>query len=128
MAFRPSLKRTSLGVTPDYAFLASEHASTIRSGITLDASLVGADANGDKILPAGCVLGKVTTGGKYGAYDDAESDGREDAVGFLMEEVNLKDGDLIVTLLTHGSVITARTSGLDANAKTDLAGRFFWFE
>ena len=128
MAFSPGIKTEDLGVTPDYAFLASEHAMTIRAGITLDSTTVGADANGDKILVAGTVVGKITVGGKYGAYDDAAGDGRETAVGFIMEEVNLKDGDVTTTLLTHGSVIVARVSGLDANARTDMGERFFWFE
>lgn len=128
MAFKPGLRRESLGVSPDYAFLASEHYATIRSGVTFDSSIPGADADGNKILMAGTVVGKVTATGKYGAYDNGAIDGRETAVGFLMEEINLKDGDVTAPIMTHGSVIVARTSGLDAAARTDLAGRFFFVE
>ncbi len=128
MGFTPGLRTESLGVGPEYSFLASAHYTLFRAGITLDAALVGADADLDKILLAGTVIGKVTSGGKYGAYDNTESDGREVAVGFLMETVNLKDGDVIAAAIHHGSVIVPRTSGLDASGRVDLAGHFFFVE
>jgi len=101
---------------------------SIRSGITLDASTAVEDGEGLKVWPAGMVLAKISANDKYSFYDDGASDGTEVAIGFLMEEINLGDGDLTVSLLTHGSVIVARLSGLDAAARADLAGRFFWFE
>lgn len=36
---------------------------------------------------AGTVLGQLSADGKYVQYDDAETDGREDAAGVLYEEV-----------------------------------------
>ena len=128
MAFSPGLKTTSLDVNPDYAFLASEHMMHIRAGITLDSTVPGADANGDKILLAGTAVGKITSSGKYAAYSDIATDGTETFVGFILEEVNMKDGDMIVGMLTHGSVIVARTSGLDTSGRADAGGRFFWYE
>lgn len=126
MAFRPQLRSSSLGVGPTFSFLASEHGMFKRQGITLDASTVGADADGNKFLEAGTVLGEITATGLYGAYDNGASDGREVAKGFLLETVNLKDGNAITGMLIHGSVIEARVSGLDANGKTDLAGAFIF--
>lgn len=128
MGFTPGLRRESLGVSPDYSFLASEHVEVKRAGVTLDASLVGVDADGNKLLLAGTVLGKVTANEKYGAYSNVAIDGREAAHGFLMETVNLKDGDVIASMLVHGAVIVPRTSGLDASGREDLAGRFFYVE
>jgi len=128
MAFKPGLKTTSLGVNADLAFLASEHMIQLRAGITLDSSVPGVDANGDKLYAAGFAIGKITASGKYAAYDDGASDGTEDFKGFLLEDVNMKDGDVLTGLITHGSVIVARTSGLDAAARVDAAGSFTYFE
>lgn len=66
--FTPGLRTISDGVTAEASFLASEHQMVKRSGITLAAALVSADGNGDKIVKAGTVLGKVTATGKYGPY------------------------------------------------------------
>jgi len=66
--FTPALVTVSDGVTAEAAFLASEHAMVKRSGITLGSSLVSADGDGNKIVKAGQILGKVTATGKYGPY------------------------------------------------------------
>lgn len=128
MGFKPGLKTTSLGVGPEFSFLASEHTMVVRAGVTLDSTKVGADADGNKILVAGTVLGKITATGKFAAYASGGAGGLADAVGFLMHTTNLKDGDVIASMLEHGSVIVPRTSGLDAGARTDMAGRFFYVE
>ncbi len=122
--FTPGLKTTSQGVTGEAAFLASEHKMAKRGGITVDASTVGADANGDKVLHAGTVMAKVDSTGKYRAYSNAlAADAGGAASGFLLESINLRDGDVICGLLIHGSVLVSRVSGLDSDARTDLAGR-----
>lgn len=122
--FRPRLVRSSQNVTEEASFLASEHIAVKRVGITLDASTVGADADGNKILRAGTVVALVDSTGKYRAYDNGlDADAGGTAAGFLLETVNLKDGDVVAGLMLHGSVLAARTSGLDSNARTDLAGR-----
>jgi hypothetical protein len=124
MGFQPGLTRVSLGISADYNFLASEHLLAVRGGVTIDQATVGGvDSNGNRILQAGTLLGEITATGKYGPYDDGASDGRETAKGFLVEAVNFKDNvDIISAIMLHGSVIESRTSGVDANAKTDLAG------
>lgn len=128
MGFTPGLRRESIGVGSEFSFLASEHTAVRRAGVTLDAILVDADGDGNKILMAGTVLGKIEVSGKYGPYDNAAADGRELAAGFLMHDVNLIHGDVVESMLEHGGVIVPRTSGLDSNARTDLAGRFFYVE
>lgn len=58
-------------------FLLSEAPGTI----SRDAATVTVPAN--TTLEAGHVLGKVSASGKYTEYDDANSDGTEDAAGVL---------------------------------------------
>lgn len=67
--FTPSLRRTEAGLSGKASFLASERMTVKRGGITLDASLVPADANGNKILDEGTFVSEVTATGKYGPYD-----------------------------------------------------------
>lgn len=124
--FTPKLRTVSEGLSGEAAVIASEHAMFKSPGITLDSSLVGADANGDKILKAGTIVGKVTATGKYGAYDNSASDGRQTATGAIIESVNLRDGDVITGMLIHGSLYEARVSGLDAAGRTDLAGKIIF--
>jgi hypothetical protein len=70
--FTPTLKRVSDNVHFEAEFLASEHGMVKRSGITVAASTVSADADGDKVVRKGTFLTKITSGpeiGKYGEYD-----------------------------------------------------------
>lgn len=66
--FTPALKRTNVSVGGKASFLASGKMTVKRGGITLDASLVAADANGDKIIEAGTFVAQVTATKKYGPY------------------------------------------------------------
>jgi len=130
MAWHPQIERVdgaaASGLTQEAEFIASENFTAKRVGITLDASLVTADGNGDKILPKGQTIGRVTATGRYGPYDNAAVDGRQDAKGFLFESVNLKKGNAVTGLMIGGSVIAMRCTGLDAAAETDLAGSFLF--
>lgn len=66
--FTPRLRRSSDNVHAEASFLASEDYTVKRGGITLDADLVQADENGDKILKAGTFVTPVAATGKYGPY------------------------------------------------------------
>lgn len=44
--------------------------------------------NGAGVLPAGTVLGKITIGGEYNIYNNAETDGTEVAAGVLFDEAD----------------------------------------
>ena len=125
--FTPGLKTESLGVGSDWSFLASEHGLiSKRSGATFDAALQAADGDGNKLVLAGTAVAEVTVGSKWGDYDDAETNGQEDGVGILMHDINLKDGDVIAAVMLAGSVIEARTTGVDAAFKVDVGGAFIW--
>lgn len=60
--FAPRLTQTSFGVDGEVAFLASEHYSVKRDGVTLNAAAVVADVNGDKILASGTLVTPDNTG------------------------------------------------------------------
>ena len=129
--FTTALKRTTTTVTGKASFLASEHFVVKRGGITLDASLVTADGNGDKILKAGTFVAKVTATGKYGIHAAGATDGRQtpgvDDSGYLLEEANLRDGDVVTGLLIHGSVLAARVNPtLTSTIRTACAGRIIF--
>jgi hypothetical protein len=119
---RLTLKNIASTLTDEAEFLAGEgfRAWTV----TLDASTFTADANGDKIVKAGQVLGKITASGLYGKYDNAAVDGRTTAVCIARNSINLKDGNASIAAVFEGAVYEARLTGLDANGKTDLANKF----
>jgi hypothetical protein len=126
--FAPALKRTTTFLPGrEASFLASEHIAVKRIGATYDSTAITADANGDKVLKAGTVVAKVTATGKYVPYASAGTGGAGTAVGFVMESLNLRKGDVVAGLMLHGSVLEARCTGVDAGAKTALAGRI-WFQ
>lgn len=123
--FRPSLKTQSLGIDEEFEFRASSKAYTVIP-ITIDADLIAADANGDKIIRKGCVMGKVDATGKYTIYSNAlAADAGGTAAGMLMHSVNLRDGDVTATILDSGPVIASRCSGLDVSARADLTNVIF---
>ena len=129
--FTPSLRRTEAGLSGKASFLASERMTVKRGGITIDSSLVDADADGNKILDEGTFLAEVTATGKYGSYDSAALDGRQtpsaDTSGYLLHAVNLKDGDVITGIMIEGSVLAARvTPAVDATIRTACKGRILF--
>jgi hypothetical protein len=97
-------------------FLASGHGVDARIGITI--------AQGYK-LSAGTVLGKITASGKYGPYSASATDGRQTAVGILMEDVDATNGDVGTNMLVHGIFIRSAITGLDATAESQLKGCIF---
>lgn len=112
--FTPGLRETTDPLSGWINVLASEHGMVKSVGITIDADLIPADAQGNKIVKNGTVLAKVTATGKYGPYDNAATDGREaeaDAGVLVNGGVNCKDGDVVTGMLLHGSVLRARLTG-----------------
>jgi hypothetical protein len=122
-------------VAEDRSWLGSAHGTTATRSITLDTSKFDPeDHYPDGFIKSGTVLGRVTADGDYGPYAPAATDGREVAAGFLFNSI---------TLLSHGAGTPAATvgaplletgiiredrlptnHGLDAAARTDLAGQF----
>ncbi len=117
-------------------WLGSEHGTSSTKTVTLDKSLFTSGTHfPDGALLSGIALGKVTSGGKYGPYDDAANDGRQVLAGFLYTAVPIRstaDVDPAGAILLHGMVIEAKlplagaTSGtagkVDSNGKADVVG------
>lgn len=88
-------------------------------------------------IPAGSLLGKVTVGGKYKAYNNANSDGSEVAVPLITEypittdasgNVTSLGGDQPGTMLTapvwtQGNFRCEHIPNLDANGLADIGGK-----
>lgn len=126
---KPGLVEITDPLSGQLAFLAGENYTVKRSGATLLCTGIAADVNGDKIVKAGTVLGKLTSGpdiGKYVPYADAGANGSDTAVGFLFAgDINVRDADwVLIGVMITGSVIAARCTGLTASARTDLAAHF----
>ena len=110
------------GPTLAREFIVSGYAALLRVTVLGDDTISGQ-------LNAGVAMGKITATGKYGQYDDAAVDGREDMVGLLGEPVDARtaDGDA-QGLLVVGFVVVDenKTTGVDANGKIDVGDRFVW--
>lgn len=123
-----SVRTVGFGVE-DRSWLGSAHGTDATRTITLDVSTFDeATYFPDGYIPSGIVLGRITASGMFGPYDDAASDGREVAAGFLFNSVNVTEGGANVgaPLLEHGMVIEAKlpaNSGLDVAAAVEMAGR-----
>jgi hypothetical protein len=95
-------------------------------------------ASGAGVLQPGTVLGQLTDGGKYVPYDDdhvdasGNADGREAAVGILLEGVDATSADQDAVILTRlAEVVSAKLvwhADNDATDKSnglaDLAARY----
>lgn len=111
----------------DQSWLGSAHGTQSGESVTLDGSEL-LTVFTDGVVPSGVVLAKITASGLYAQYDDAETDGTEDAVGFLFTTVDVTSAGLDVgaTILTHCKVREANlptNHGLDAAAKVDMGDR-----
>jgi hypothetical protein len=70
-----------IGVTIDWATVTAVGSdTTLASGLVVKSGL--------KVIPAGTVLGKITSGGKYGPVDTTASDGRQTATNGAIGVVN----------------------------------------
>lgn len=114
-------------VAENRAWLAGPHgveAGTTPS-VTLDLSKFN-DAKFNDVVKSGCVLGKVTASGLFGPYDPAASDGRETAVGLLINSFSKanKSGRfnarVIHAFINESKLPYTGIGGLDAAAKVDL--------
>lgn len=127
--FTPKLVSKTDPLSGQLNVLASEHMMVKSIGVTLDSTLWTADANGDKLVLNGHIVAKVTATGKYGPYTPGATNGLQDAdtAGIIFHGgCNLKDGDTLVGILMHGSVLEARVSGLDAGGRTKLKTRIIF--
>jgi hypothetical protein len=95
-------------------FLLSEgNGSISREQVTIAAAAAA--------LPAGTVLGKLTSGGQYVAYSNAASDGSQTAAGILYAAVPDAAAPQKATIIARSAeVLGAELTGLDAPGTADL--------
>lgn len=119
-------KTTTITGPGNPGWLGSAHGTDATRTITLDVSTFTAATHyPNGFVPGGTPVGKITTSGKYGPYDNTAEDGTETLVGFVYGDFPV-DGQtaLAVALLDHGKVVEARLPiSVDAAGKTDVAGR-----
>ncbi len=98
--------------TRKYEYLKSQEGVFLP--VTLCSGVVSLDADNNKIVIPGTVLGRITASGtdqnKFGPYSATASDGRETPVCILDTYSNLKDGDLEVGACFEGHVVTAKVT------------------
>lgn len=114
----------------DRSWLGSAHGTDATETVTLDVSTFTAGTHyPNGFIPSGIALGKITASGKYGPYSDAAGDGRTTLVGHLFNSTEVGSATSVpvaAPMLVHGVIVEAKlpaNHGVDANGKTDVAGR-----
>ncbi|MFE6493425.1 head decoration protein [Streptomyces sp. NPDC057748] len=114
-------------------WLGSAHGTDAPVSVTLDVSkFTKATHYPDGYIKSGMPLGKITTGGKYGPYDDTATDGRQTLVGFLFtaQDVDARrvaSTSVVGSALIHCFIREAKLPvAVDANGKADVAGRIIF--
>lgn len=97
---------TDSGVQID-EYLYSNQTKVVKP-ITIASGVVTADSDGNRVLYPGTIMGRISSGGKYGPYDGSAADGRETVAGILDTFANAKDGDVEAGNLISGFVIRER--------------------
>jgi hypothetical protein len=130
-----SLQPTETWVAENRSWLGSRDGTEVTQSITLATSTFTEGTHyPDGYVKSGTLLGEITavgaTQGMYGPYDNAASDGRETAVGFLFSSVKMRASGPNVGAAIHwrGVIRAAKlptNHGLDANARTELAAKFW---
>lgn len=121
---------TEISQVENRSWLGSRDGTEVTETITLDVTkFVSGTHYVNGYIASGTVLGKVTATGLYGPYDNAVSDGREVAVGFLWNSTAVPTGatKLGAPLQWRGVIKESRlptNHGLDTAGKADLAAKF----
>ena len=88
----------------------------------------------DGYIKSGCVLGLITATGKFGPYEPAAVDGRQNAAGMLFNTIKIPANTATIAsdaILVHFVCRAARLpyqsglGALDADARTAIASRIF---
>lgn len=126
-----TLQPTETFLAEDRSWLGSRDGTDVTQTVTLDTStFVEGTHYAAGYIPSGTVLGRITATGLFGPYDNAASDGREVAVGFLYSNTKVRSGgpDVGAPIHWRGVIRASRlpaNSGLDSAARTDLAVKFW---
>ena len=113
----------------DRSWYVGEHGHNIEINVPLDFTKFTGANFADGVVKSGCVLGKVTATGSYGAYDPAATDGRQTAVCHLHSSFRVPANTAAVATaagVVHANVKVPRlpyqsgAGALDTAARTAL--------
>lgn len=76
--------------------------------------------SGAGVLVAGTVLGKITSGGKYDAYDQQAGTGIEAAAGILCRKVDATDTDVLAAIIKRNAEVKADALTWPDGSPTDI--------
>lgn len=71
-------------------------------------------------LPAGAVLGKLTSGGKYVEYNNGLSDGSQTAVGVLISPCDASAGDVEAAIIARDAEVNGDCLEWGSESATDI--------
>lgn len=114
---------TSYGPPEDRSWSASETGTNDCKAGQLDrATLLAIYTDG--IVKSGTVLGIITSTGKYGPYLDSATDGRQTAVGFLYDTLDISSTTAIhmAPIQWHGAVYKSKLPKQSGAGSLDAAG------
>lgn len=86
------------------------------------------------ILRPGLILGKITSSGLWGAYSPTATDGRQQALGVLVTEINMSDpvtgsvANRVATVAVTGPVRASALVNLDYVARKQMRAAGFIFD
>jgi hypothetical protein len=83
----------------------------------------GTVASAATTFDSGTVMGEITASGKLAPYDAGASDGTEEPIGILMEDVDATAGDVTSGIYETGEFREGALTGLDAAGKKKLRDR-----
>jgi hypothetical protein len=116
--------------TQDQSWINSRHGLNNCKPVTLELSAFTAGThypNGE--LLSGLPIAKITASGRYGPYDGAASDGRQNMDGHLLSNVEVPAGAarVVGAVLRHGFVkLSLLPVTVDAAGQADVAGRIIY--
>ncbi len=114
MGYNLELRTTEVG--GELNIFDSSMVRWVTGGVTIDATTVSADADGNKILKAGTPLGKITASGKYGPYHPGKTGTKAEGTT-KVDSADVKfEGEKSVA---YNGVIIAFETGEEAAAAWD---------
>lgn len=89
---------------------------------------IAGGSGGAGVVPAGTVLGKLTSGGEYIPSPDSGADGSQTAIAVLLDDVDATAGDVVAAVIArdaeiNGNCITYDASVSDAGKKATKAAQ-----
>ena len=86
----------------------SWHMRHLTQGATIDRNLIAPNVDGERIILAGEVIGKVTATGLYGLWEMGATDGRQIARGCVVQDTNCTNSNAFVGAVDECRIHVAR--------------------